>query len=362
MRENRCRPAGPGPPMNHFWGPSAALQRLNIEPLCSARCALQTRFLGSTRPRIILRPLLVMMLGLTASIAPLCVATQNAVNLFGHGAILPAWIADIEVDIIITADAIEWRGTTFKNIHLPVRLKQRVIASDDASAGLAGGSISADASHNPDGITTLSLRGHEVELGQIAAFQDYLSGVPVDVAINLRSTGTSPRALAASATGSIRMRNSASGTIKKFPERPDKSSFAKFLLMLNPFRSEARMTSVECVVVELPVVDGIVDEKHVFELLTDVVDVKAAAKIDLAEESVYAAFIPQVHKGVNLSTLAAGDVVVLEGDLAAPEIDVMKGSLLEKGMSLGGAIAKLGPTKLFDLALDAEVSASLCAE
>ena len=305
---------------------------------------------------------LLAILSLIALILPLCGATQNEVRLFGHAAIVPARFAGIEADIKITADSIEWRGTTFKNVHLPVSFKQRVIALDGARAGLAGGSISADARHNPGGITILTLRGHEIELGQIAAFEDYLNGVPVDVAIDLRSTGDSPHALAASVTGPIHMRNSASGAIKKFPERPDKNTFTKFLLMLNPFRSEARMTSVECLVVDLPVVDGIVDEEHVFELLTDVVDVKAAAKIDLTQESVYAAFIPQVRQGVNLSTLAAGDVVVLEGDLATPNIDVMNGSLLEKGVSLGGAIAKLGPSKIFDLALDAEVSASLCAE
>ncbi len=295
-------------------------------------------------------------------IAPRCAATQEVAQLFSREAIVPARFSQIGAHIEITADSIEWRGTKYRNVRIPVALAQGAIAIDGARAELAGGSAALVIAHDPGGITTVSLQGNSIELGQLAAFDEYLSGVPIDITIDLRSAGESPHALAAAASGTVRVRNSGSGTIKKFLELPDEGSLTDFLVMLNPFRNEARITSVECVVVDLPVVDGIIDDDHVFELMTDVVNVKAAAKIDFDQESVHAAFMPEPRDGVNLSSLAAGDVVVIEGDLAAPKIELMKGRLIEKGVSFGGAIAKLGPSKLFKLIGDARVRASLCAD
>ena len=305
---------------------------------------------------------LLIVIAMIVLMAPMCGATQNIDHLFGRDVITPSWLAAIDADIKITAESVEWRGAEFHNVHIPVKVKLGVIAIDAARADLADGSVSATVKHDPRGITALALRGEAMALGRMPALSEYLSDLPVDVTIDLRGAGVTPHTLAASATGTIYVRNTARGTIKKLLELSDERSITDFLLKLNPFRDEARVTSVECLAIDIPVDNGIVDDEHFFEMMTDVVNVKAAAQIDFARESIYAAFMPEARRGVTLSSLATGDVVLIEGDLSAPEIEVMKGHLLEKGVSLGGAIAKLGTSKLFSMIGNAQVNASLCAD
>jgi hypothetical protein len=297
-----------------------------------------------------------------AMAVPLCSATQGDTHLFGRDVILPSWLARYDAELRITADSIDWHGTEFRGVDIPIRLQAGVLSIDGARTRLGGGIVSGAVSHDPGGVTTLALRGNGIELGQLPAVNEYLNGVPIDVEIDLHGAGTTPNLLSASISGIVRVRNSAGGTLKKFMRGADKNVVSDFLVMLNPFRDRAGITSVECLAAELRIVDGVVDDNRVFEMSTDVVNVKAAAKIDLARETVYAAFMPEARQGVNLSSLAAGDVVVVEGDLGAPEIQLMKGHLLEKGVSLSGAIAKFGPSKLFEMIVDAQADASLCAQ
>ena len=75
---------------------------------------------------------------------------------------------------------------------------------------------------------------------------------------------------------------------------------------------------------------------------TQRINVVGGGRIDLAEETLHIVFKPETRQGVNLSSLAAGDVVTLQVSLVSPEVKIMTGPVLEKAFSLGATVATLG--------------------
>lgn len=121
--------------------------------------------------------------------------------------------------------------------------------------------------HDPEGHTYPSGRGRDIHLGRIDALDEYVDGVPVDIAFYLEGMGGSAREIATSAAGPLKLRSTAGGAIKKFAGAKG-NPLVELLAVLNPFRNKNSATPVECLAIELHITNGAREFEHGFELQT----------------------------------------------------------------------------------------------
>ena len=273
--------------------------------------------------------------------APMTVWGNELAPIFSNDPIVPAWLGQIVAEVVISAESIESYGVIFTDVELPFWFDRGVVSSQDSRVKLGEGDLKLAFRHDPDGITTISGRGRDIHLGRIEVFDEYIDGLPVDIAFDLEGMGGSTREIAASAAGHLKLRNTAGGAIKKFAGAKQ-NPLGELLAALNPFRTKNSATPVECLAIELPVTNGVGESEHGFELQTQRINVVGGGRIDLTDETLHLVFKPKARQGVNLSSLAAGDVVTLKGSLASPEVKIMTGRVLEKAFSLGATVATLG--------------------
>ena len=274
-------------------------------------------------------------------VAPMAVLGIELAPIFSDDPIVPAWLGWVVAEIAISAESIESHGVVVTEVELPLSFDRGMVTSRGSRLKLGDGDLKVTFRHDPEGHTYLSGRGHDIHLGRIDALDEYVDGVPVGIAFDLEGMGGSAREIAASAAGHLKLRNTAGGAIKKFAGAKG-NPLVELLAVLNPFQNKNSATPVECLAIELHITNGAGEFEHGFELQTQRINVIGGGRIDLAEETLHIVFKPEARQGVNLSSLAAGDVVTLQGSLASPEVKIMTGPVLEKAFSLGATVATLG--------------------
>jgi hypothetical protein len=287
------------------------------------------------------RPVGAGLIGAMLLLASMASAGAEPAPVFRAGPILPAWFARVVAEVAITADSIDSHGVMFTGVELALALDRGVVSSDNLRVKLGGGDVKLAFRHDPGGITNVTARARHIHLADIDAFAEFIRDIPMDIALELTGSGSSAREIAASASGHVKVRSTAAGTIKKLTLAPGNPLYW-LLAAVNPFRDENAETPVECLAIELPFMDGASETEDGFELLTQRIRVVAGGRIDLGAESVDVLFKPLPRQGVNLSSLAKGDVVAVQGRLGAPAVKIMSGHVLEKAFSLGRHVATFG--------------------
>lgn len=208
-----------------------------------------------------------------------------------------------------------------------LRLDAGKLVLDDvalaAYGGNARGRLAIDA-HSATPVLALRLDARQLELAQLVAaagVKRSIPGVKTDVLVDLTLRGDSPRAWAASASGTA-MAKVGSGTIPAQDE--DLTAGLRQLFdALNPLRRARGSTDLKCAVVRLPLRDGLarVDRSIAFE--TGELGASARGTVDLRSETLDLAFTPRVRPGLSLDIAARlARAVHVRGPLNAPAASV----------------------------------------
>ncbi len=287
--------------------------------------------------------------------------SEGSPRLLSARVLLPAWLAPIEADIVISADSLDWQGLQAQQVELPLTLHDGVVTIRAAQARLAGGEVKLDARRDPTGVATLHFRATRVTLGELPTLRPFVSGVPVDVDAALRGRGDSLQALAASASGRLQMRNAGPGVVRHGFEEMGDNLVYHFISAFEVFRRAGSDAHLECMALDLPFTQGVALASKSMELRTRRLHVRGGGSVNLRDESVDLVFKPETRRVLKLQSLKVVERVRVRGPLRAPQVTLDSAHLVGRAARLGLDVANLGGGAVFNRLLRGKPTPGLCA-
>ncbi len=275
--------------------------------------------------------------------------------------LLPTWLRALDADIVISAESVEWQGHELRDAQLPLALHSGEIEVREAHARLAGGELKLDVSHHWTGDTTLRFRAAHVTLGELPALRPFVSGVPIDVDVDLNGAGDSLAALAASTNGRVQLRNSGPGIVRHGFEEMGDNLVYHFIRALEIFRRAGTDADLECVAMDLLFQNGVANAKQSMELRTRRLYVRGGGRVDLRDESMDLVFKPDTRGTIKLQSLKVVERVRVRGPLRAPEVTLDSAHLVGRAARLGLDVANLGGGAVLNRLLRRKPVPGLCA-
>lgn len=172
-----------------------------------------------------------------------------------------------------------------------------------------------------------------------------ISGGRTEVDARLSASGHSPRRLASSLDGEVRIRvGEASSAGRRSSSSVPGELVSALLHALTPLRSEGDSFKLRCAAARLPIKAGRIDIDRSIAIEGERVDVVMSGLIDLAGERVDLGMRPTVKKGTGLDPSAFAGVVKVAGPLAAPQVQVNVAGTAREAVTIGAAVATSGAT------------------
>ncbi len=248
----------------------------------------------------------------------------------------------MDVDVDARIDYLAVNNTVMLDVMTAVNVKNGELRVQNGFRGPAGGRSDSDvtlsgASEPP--VLDVEVMMRDLRVNLISGDIDEPSLIPpLDITVDFRSAGTTPRALASSADGRIlvtqgqgQLENDLIGTIGG-------GIFQQLFSALNPFAEEETTTTLDCTVFGLDIADGMGEIAGML-FQTEKIKAMGDGEIDLNTEELNIEFNTQPREGVGVSaTMFVTPFVKLAGTLDSPTVGVnKKGTLLA-----GAAVAATG--------------------
>jgi len=168
---------------------------------------------------------------------------------------------------------------------------------------------------------------------------------PVGITLEFKSTGRSPRALAASTNGRVLLTEGKGQIQNDLVGKVSGDVFAQLFTALNPFAKDDKFTTLDCTIVALDINNGKADLASLYSQ-GEKVKIVGGGDIDLNTEALNIEFNTKPRKGVGVSAdMFVKPFVKLVGTLASPSIGVdKKGALLAGATVATGGLALLAKT------------------
>ena len=241
-------------------------------------------------------------------------------------------------------------GRTLGPLRAKVSLDGGRLVVDDivlaAHGGTIRGGLLVDARETTP-VIGVRLDGRELDLeGLLAAVgvRRAIAGAKSDLALDLAMRGTSPRAWAASVTGTA--------TLKVGPgslPTSDQGLTAELNAMLdalNPLRRSSERVALTCAVVRLPFEAGVARVRRSIAVETDQVGVSASGTIDLVHETLELSFDPRARGGLPIDLARLAGAAHLKGPLRSPTVQVDPVGVAAAAVDVGAMLKGAGVAAL----------------
>lgn len=289
-----------------------------------------------------------MVLGLGASGSARAEIPAGGTAPHNAASLVPGWMRSLRIAVEITAEEVIWQQTSVRDLRAHLDMVDAHLRIRAASPQAAGGRLQLDVEHGPDGGSHVRVQGTALELGAIGPVEAYVDATPVTLDMTLDGSGTSLRALAQSAHGSIGFHSTGPGAIGKTVERVSGSLLSSVFRAFAPLRSAGETTEIECLRVHLPIEQGRAEGPLLAELWTRRMRIQGGGRIDFGNETVDLIFRPRARGGVQIRGLNAVYAVTVNGSFHQPRVDIDSGRLLSRAAALGTAVATVGGTAVID--------------
>jgi uncharacterized protein involved in outer membrane biogenesis len=219
--------------------------------------------------------------------------------------------------------------------------------------GTVGGRATLDAARSRSAPLALNIEGKGISGEKVAAAMGHagsISGGNTDLALNLAGPGESVARFMGGANGEIRANMGAartSGAALDFGG----DVLTKVADLANPSRRTEKYTEIKCVVVRLPVRDGVATAQRTIAVETARVDLVAAGTINLRSEALDLALRPNVKEGLGIGAASLAELVRVTGTLSNPTVGIDTLGSARAALSVGGAIVTGGLSLLGEAAL-----------
>ena len=227
----------------------------------------------------------------------------------------------VNADISLKIKEIRTRQALLNNFNAGVKLNGGNLVIKPLSLDVAGGKLSGnvkvDASQKVASLT-VNLKGKKIQLGQLEALKEKLSGGATNLTIRFSGTGNSTQAIAGSANGKLLVKVGSA----EMKQDEKKGGFLSGIgELLNPF-SKKDNAMLDCAVLNFKISDGIATASKGIGVETKQITVSGGGEINLKNEKLALVFEPNAKGAVagTLTNLASG--MKAEGTLANPKIKI----------------------------------------
>ena len=250
-----------------------------------------------------------------------------------------ATLQRIDLDLDTHIDELIFRDISMSDIATRITLKAGDLLLSNTLTGSQGGraasSIKLLTSNQPASLD-MDIRMRDLRLNVASGDVDDANLIPpIDITLETRSSGASPRALASSTSGHLLLTQGAGLIENKLIGVFGGDVLTSLFNALNPFSEQDEFTHTECAILALDILKG---EADITALYAQGEKVKylGDGEIDLGSEALNIEFRTSARKGVGVSpAMFATPFVKLKGTLASPSIALdKKGAIL--AASTGG--------------------------
>ncbi len=250
---------------------------------------------------------------------------------------------DVKVDRLILTNKLPLEALQISASLQAGRLKVHPL-----TALVGGGKIDADldlaAVDDKPAALSVKFNGKGISGEKLAAAMGYagtIVGGDTDVAIHLDGPGTSLAHFMGGANGEMRL-VMGPGVFKGAALNWGGDALTQLADLVNPYRRREKKTNLNCGVIRLPTVKGIITVDHSIAVETDRLNIVAAGQINLRNETVAMGFRTRAKEGIGIGAVDLAELVKVSGKLSKPSIGVDTIASAKKALSLGGALATAG--------------------
>jgi len=245
---------------------------------------------------------------------------------------------DLSVGVLTLPD-----GRRLDQVHAQILLVNGRLDMPALQATLFGGSLLAraqiDASRGNEASLQLHAEAKNLDLAAImmaAGVQRELHGGKTELRVDVASYGASLHQWMSTANGSI-VAVVGPATIAGGKAAQD-SSLDRLAGAVNPFREVDAQTQLQCVVVRLPLKNGVASVDHSIAAETNKLGATASGTLDFRDEMLDLAFHPQVRQGVRIEIPQVAQLVRLRGPFASPSVGIDATATAATVARLGAAV------------------------
>ena len=245
---------------------------------------------------------------------------------------------DLSVGVLTLPD-----GRRLDQVHVQILLVNGKLEMPALQATLFGGSLLAraqiDASRGNEASLQLHAEAKNLDLAAImmaAGVHRELHGGKTELKVDVASHGASLHQWMSTANGSV-VAVVGPATIAGGKAAQD-SSLDRLAGAVNPFREVDAQTQLQCVVVRLPLKNGVASVDRSIAAETNKLGATASGTLDFRDEMLDLSFHPQVRQGVRIEIPQVAQLVRLRGPFASPSVGIDATATAATVARLGAAV------------------------
>ncbi len=263
---------------------------------------------------------------------------------------LPLQVLDVaDVDLLLRLRRLQTENLDIGDVELMIVVEADELHVDTGQLSLKnGGTMKATLDliriSNGRADVAVSIIGEQFRLRPaIDGAGNPINRPPQDLSLALAGSGSTVRELAASARGSISLRQGEGDLDNNFSGYLMRDMMSQVFAAINPLAKDTEYTRLHCGFFEVDIVDGVARSRAI-GLQTDKISVASVGTVNLATEALDLSFRVQQREGIGVSLAGViNPYVKVAGTLASPalQLDKRRGFLTGTVAVLTGGLSIL---------------------
>ena len=234
-------------------------------------------------------------------------------------------------------------GRRLDQVHVQVLLVNGKLDVPALQATMFGGSLLAraqiDASRGQDAALSLHAEAKNLDLAAIltaAGVHRELHGGKTELKVELTARGSSLHSWMSTANGNV-VALVGPATVAGGKATQD-SSLDRLAGSVNAFREIDAQTQLQCVVVRLPLKNGVANIDRSIAAETSKIGATASGTLDFRDEMIDLSFHPQIREGIRIEVPQVAQLVRVRGPFSSPSVGVDATATAATVARLGAAV------------------------
>ncbi|MGD8951362.1 MAG: AsmA family protein [Desulfobacterales bacterium] len=270
----------------------------------------------------------------------------------------------ISIEKLLTA-----RNLTIQNLQTNVVLAGGRLSLKPSKMYIAGADFNfkgdAEGLGRENAKILVNLNASGIDLGRLLntlSGKEDLKGGLTEVVADLQASGQSPAKLASTLKGHVRVSVGPGRVHNRTLDDLFGDVFAGVIDTINPFHTKENESELKCLVINVPVKDGIIliDDTVAYE--TNKVGVSLAGLVNLNTEKIDLLARPIAKEGLGIGADLLSDLVRIRGTLAKPQTDIDPVGVAKTTVLRGIDVGTFGLTALYRGQTSKLSADQMCAE
>jgi uncharacterized protein involved in outer membrane biogenesis len=280
----------------------------------------------------------------------------------------PLDMADINLTISIEK-LLTARHLTIQNLQTNIVLAGGRLSLKPSKMHIAGADFNfkgdAEGLGRENTKILINLNASGIDLGRLlnaVSGKEDLKGGLTEVVADLQASGRSPAKLASTLKGHVRVSVGPGQVYNRNLDDLLGDVFAGVINTIDPFHTKENKSQLKCLVINVPVNDGIVLIDDTVALETNKVGVSLAGFVNLNTEKIDLLARPMAKEGLGIGADLLSDLVRIRGTLSKPQTEIDPVGVAKTTVLRGIDVATFGMTALYRGQASKLSADQMCAE